>query len=232
MNTAYCGAQAGCACAAGVLAAKRPVLIVFDLDGTLTDSAALGRTLFKQVFLRMGFGEISDDMADSFNGPSAEEVCRMMGIGAERRAQYDRLIDEIEVELVHTMGRIYPGVHDMLAALAQHAHLAILTNGAQAYCEACVEHYGFAPYIERSAGFSSGVSKAMRIRQWARELCARCVIVVGDRRTDIDHARAAGAYAVGVTYGMGSREELAGADALCDTARQVTDACLRAMEDQ
>ena len=74
MNTTLFGARTADACGAGVLAVKRPVLIVFDLDGTLTDSAHLGRILFKRVFSRMGFGEISDALADSFNGPTADEV--------------------------------------------------------------------------------------------------------------------------------------------------------------
>ena len=119
----------------------------------------------------------------------------------------------------------------MLSDLARRAHLAILTNGSAAYCEACVAHYGFAPYIELSVGYAAGVTKAARIGMWARALGARRVIVVGDRCTDIDNARAAGAYAVGVTFGMGTREELSGADALCDTARQVTQACLRVIEE-
>lgn len=226
MNTALYSAPCADACSAGVLAMKRPVLIVFDLDGTLTDSAELGRMLFKRVFALMGFGEISDALADSFNGPSSDEVCRIMGI-EDRKAEYNRLIDEVEGALVRTCGKIYPGVHEMLAALAQHAHLAILTNGSPAYCAVCIEHYGFAPYISLSSGFASGVSKAMRIGMWERELGVRRVIVVGDRSTDIANARAANAYAVGVTFGMGSREELMDADELCDTAQQVTEACMR-----
>ena len=229
MNTTLFGAPVTDACGAGVLAAKQPVLIVFDLDGTLTDSAHLGRILFKRVFMQMGFGEISDALADSFNGPTADEVCRIMGIGPDRRAQYDRLIDEIEVELVHTIGRVYPGVHEMLADLSQCAHLAILTNGSAAYCAACVAHYGFAPYIELSAGYAVGVTKAARIGMWARALGAQRVIVVGDRCTDVENARLAGALAVGVTYGMGSRAELADADWLCDTPDEVRRACEEAI---
>ena len=225
MNEALYGARGAQACR--VQAIRRPVLIVFDLDGTLTDSAELGRALFKRVFARMGMGEISDALADSFNGPSADEVCRIMGVGPDRRAQYDRLIDEIEVELVRTTGKLYPGVHEMLAELALHAHLAVLTNGAPAYCAACLAHYGLEPYIGLSSGFAPGVTKAERIVQWARALGVRRVIAVGDRCTDIAHARAAGAFAVGVTFGMGSREELRDADALCDTARQVTQTCMR-----
>ena len=214
------------ACQAGILAMKRPVLIVFDLDGTLTDSCELGHLLFKEVFRRLGFGEISDELADSFNGPSSDEVCRIMGV-EDRKAEYNALIDEVETALVKSMGKIYPGILEMLAELAPHAHLAILTNGSPVYCKTCIEEYGFAPYISLQAGFASGITKAMRIGMWERELGARRTIVVGDRGTDISNARAANAYAIGVTFGLGTREELAGADILCDTAQQITEACMR-----
>ena len=220
----------GMNCQAGILAMKRPVLIVFDLDGTLTDSCELGHFLFKEVFRRLGFGEISDELADSFNGPSSDEVCRIMGI-EDRKAEYNALIDEVETALVRSMGKIYPGILEMLSELAPHAHLAILTNGSPVYCQACIEEYGFAPYIGLRAGFASGITKAMRIGMWERELGARRVIVVGDRSTDIANARAANAYAIGVTFGLGSREELAGADVLCDTAQQITEACMRVIQE-
>lgn len=226
MNTAFFDTGVLSGCMADVLAHKRPVLIVFDLDGTLTDSAALGRVLFKRVFALLGFGEISDELADSFNGPSSDEVCRIMGI-EHRKDEYNALIDEVETALVRSSGVVYPGTLEMLAALAPHAYLTILTNGSPAYCETCLTEYGFAPYIAKHSGFAPGVTKAMRIREWEQETGARRVIVVGDRKTDIDNARAAGAYAVGVTFGMGSAEELSGADALCGTMEQVKQACLR-----
>lgn len=227
MNEAqYLGVNA---CALHAMAMRRPVLIVFDLDGTLTDSAMLGRVLFKRVFALLGYGEISDELADSFNGPSSDEVCRIMGIGPDRKALYNQLVDTVEPQLVKEIGIVYPGTLQMLAELSQHATLAILTNGSDIYCRTCMESYGFAPYIALYSGFVSGVTKAERIGMWEREMHAQRVIVVGDRATDISNARAAGAYAVGVTYGMGSREELSQADILCDTTAQVTDACLNAM---
>ena len=122
-------------CAAYPMAKERPVLIVFDLDGTIADSAELARVLFRRVFALMGYGEISDELADSFNGPSADEVCRIMGIGPDRRPLYNQLIDEVETELVKTIGRMYPGMIEMLEALSRHAVLALLTNGAPVYCE-------------------------------------------------------------------------------------------------
>ena len=208
---------------------ERPVLIVFDLDGTIADSRELARQSYKHVFAQMGYGEITDELADSFNGPDADEVCRVMGIGPDRRALYDRLVDETDVALVRTVGRMFPGTDAMLAALSRRAVLAILTNGSHAYCEACIREFALAPLIALHSGFVSGVSKAQRIAQWERELSARRVIVVGDRCTDVQNARLAGALAVGVTYGMGSREELAGADCLCDTPDEVRRACEEAI---
>lgn len=226
METSCCGSlQLGTMMCA--MPMERPVLIVFDLDGTLTDSAELGRVLFKRVFEMLGFGVISDELADSFNGPSADEVCRVMGIEGEKRALYDQLLDAVEVQLVREIGVVYPGVIDMLEALKGRAAMAILTNGSQAYCEACVSEYGFAPYIDLHSGYVSGVSKSQRMLEWQTRLGARRIVVVGDRHTDIAYAREAGAYAIGVTYGMGSRAELADADCLCDTAHDVAMECLR-----
>ena len=102
-------------------AMERPVLIVFDLDGTIADSRELARQSYKHVFAQMGYGEITDELADSFNGPDADEVCRVMGIGPDRRALYDHLVDETDVALVRTVGRMFPGTDAMLAALSRRA---------------------------------------------------------------------------------------------------------------
>lgn len=219
----YCGAPAS---GIQVMAERQPVLIVFDLDGTLTDSRDLARLCYQRVFEQMGFGRISDALAESFNGPDADEVCRVMGVGPDRRAEYDRLVDEVTDALLGEAGRAFPGTADMLARLAPHAHLAILTNGTKRYCEACMQLFGFAPYIGLHSGFVSGVSKAQRMRMWAQELGVRRVIAVGDRATDVANARAAGAVAVAVTYGMGTREELQEADCLCGTADELAVRCL------
>ena len=206
------------------------MLIVFDLDGTIADSRLLARETYKRVFALLGYGQITDEQADSFNGPDADEICRVMNVTGEKRALYDRLVEESDIELVRSIGKIFPGVTDMLRALAPHACLAILTNGTTSYCEANMEAFCLWPYITLHSGFVSGVSKAQRISQWARETGARRVICVGDRGTDVINARAAGAVAVAVTYGMGEREELSGADYLCDTPGEVTTVCRRLIE--
>jgi len=213
----------------GVMEKKAPVLIVFDIDGTISDTVQLGRELFKQVFALLGYGVISDELADSFNGPSADEVCRVMGIGPDRRPLYNELLETIEDELVASIGRMYPGAAQMLEALAPHAVLALLTNGTQRYCETTIREFCLTPYISLHSGYFSGVTKAQRMQQWAAEIGARRIICVGDRSTDVANGKAVGALTIAVTYGLGSREELEGADVICDTTAQVTKACLRAI---
>ena len=81
-------------CGAYLRAAKHPALIVFDLDGTIADSRDMARESYKRVFAMMGYGMITDALADSFNGPDADEVCRAMGIGPDRPELYDKLVDQ------------------------------------------------------------------------------------------------------------------------------------------
>lgn len=214
---------------AGVYAAaqRRAMLIVFDLDGTISDSRELARESFKRVFALLGCGMISDEQADAFNGPDADEVCQAMGVTGERRALYGPLLDEVESGLFSSLAHMFPGTEQMIRALAPLAHLAILTNGSVAYCEESVRAFGLGPYLSRYSGYVSGISKARRIALWKDELHAERVAVVGDRHTDIENARKAGAVAVGVTYGMGDREELADADYLCDTPEALKRTLLR-----
>ena len=94
----------------------------------------------------------------------------------------------------------------MLSSLSDCATMAILTNGSQRYCEACIETFALSPYIALHSGFVSGVTKAQRIRQWQHELNAAVVIVVGDgyskrarggrlrRRRDLWHGQPGGAF--------------------------------------
>ena len=135
------------ACGAYLRTVSHPALIVFDLDGTIADSRELARESYKRVFALMGFGQITDELADSFNGPDADEVCRVMGIGKDRRALYDELVDQTDVELTRSRGRMFSGTSRMLSSLSDCATMAILTNGSQRYCEACIET--FAPVAAR-----------------------------------------------------------------------------------
>lgn len=153
-----------------------------------------------------------------------------MGIGKDRRALYDELVDQADVELTRSMGRMFSGTSRMLSSLSDCATMAILTNGSQRYCEACIETFALSPYIALTAGFRQRRDESTAHPPVAARIERGCRDRRGRRATDIQNARAAGAYAVGVTYGMGSREELSGADALCDSPQEVADCCRRLID--
>ena len=205
--------------------AKRGNLIVFDLDGTVVDSKTLHRLNYRRVFEQMGYGTLTDEEADRLNGPNGEEICRIMGVAPKLRAWYNTLYDESVRELVLRCGRMFPGMVRVLQRLSQTATLALLSNGSQAYCEANVQHFALNAWFARYTGYVDGMNKADNIRKWMLAYGQPRLMVVGDRAGDIRCAREAGAIAIGVTYGMGEREELKDADALCDTPEEILSVC-------
>jgi phosphoglycolate phosphatase len=53
--------------------------------------------------------------------------------------------------------------------------------------------------------------------------------MVGDRKFDIEGAKQAGVFSVGVSYGFGTLDELEsmGADCICDTPKQISELILQ-----
>lgn len=196
-------------------------MIVFDLDGTISDSYQLSIQACRQVFGRMGLPALPLDVIESFNGLSADEVCRAMGIGPERRSEFEAFWAEAEDEAVRRFARPFFGAMETLRALEGDASLCLLTNGSASYMSQTLQKFGMAHLFVRKAAFARGMTKADWICRWQKELCACRSLSVGDRETDVRAAHAAGALALGVTYGTGGVGELMEADALAGDMAEV-----------
>ena len=205
-------------------------LIVFDLDGTLADSYRLAVESLRRVFERLGFGDLPLGLLESLSGSTCDEVCRAMGIGPDRRAVYDRLLAEAEQEMAGRYAKLFYGAMDTLHALVAEASLCLLTNRTDSYMERTLGQFGISDLFVRRSAHVPGMSKADWIRRWRQELRAQRAMMVGDRRADIEQAHAAGALALGVTYGMGGIEELMEADALAGDLGEVLLLCRRFIE--
>jgi phosphoglycolate phosphatase-like HAD superfamily hydrolase len=192
----------------------QPPLIVFDLDGTLLDSAEMAVRCHIRVLAEMGLPPVSRDVLDSLNGPSVEEKCVMLGLPPERQDEMEAALVRAEAVLVPTQARLFPGVPDMLAALHGRAVLCLLTNGQPSYLRMVCEVTGIGAWFAEQAGYTRGITKAGRIRAWTEAHAAPRVLMVGDRPTDVASAHEAGALALGVTYGNGRPEQMHEADAL------------------
>jgi phosphoglycolate phosphatase len=196
-------------------------LVLFDLDGTLIDSEA-GITGSMMHALRALEVE-----------PPPLEVLRGW-IGPPLHASFPSVlgddVDRVDLAVRHYHERfdaigwrehtVYPGIADLLAELSRRGdRLAVVTSKVADQARRIVEHLPFGHLFE--AVFGPGPAtrtseKAALVGRAMDELggSARKTTMIGDRRFDIEGARANGARGIGVLWGFGQVGELreAGAD--------------------
>lgn len=212
--------------------ARRPVAVVFDIDGTLCDSFALGFGATNTVLARHGYAEI--DAAAYHAGCVYTTPSRLArhAVGGEDAAIGERLgadFDETYIALVDaSTAGFYPGIAPILAriAAADGAGLAALTNAAVLYGEAVLEANG----VREAFGSVHGADSVPKPKPHADGLLRvaadlgvppeRCVYV-GDAPSDGAAAVAAGyGGVVGVSYGSHAESVLVDTghfDVICPT---------------
>jgi len=200
-------------------------LVLLDLDGTLADPGggitaamahalgAMGAPTPDEEALRRWVGPpLSHAFAALLPDPTPDAVSRAVAL---YRARFER------VGLA--AARAYPGITDLLGAMTERGWtLWVVTFKSRQHAVSVTERLGIAPHLAGVTGASpEGPSDkpALIASILAREgVDPADAVVVGDRRHDVEGARANGAAALGVTWGFGSKSELerAGTDWLCD----------------
>ena len=197
-------------------------LVLFDLDGTLTDPADgiinCHRWALDQV------GMVIDDDVDlrTVIGPPAEEAHALLGVPQDRIAESTRLYRERFAVAGWLDDAPYPGIVELVDSLAASGRrLGVATMKLEPFAVRVLERVGLAPAFDVVSGSDSARTRASKhaVIQHALDRLERGpdgVIMVGDRRHDVEAARALGITSVGVAWGFGTIEELmaAGADAI------------------
>ncbi len=195
--------------------------ILFDLDGTLTDSfdGIAGGVLY-------ALGELGEQAPDKselkcFVGPPLLESFTKRFCGDERKAaQAVEFYREYYNDRGWKENKVYDGVEHTLAALkAAGKKLYVATSKPEIMSVRIIEHFGLNKYFDYVAGASLDKSRAEKAQviEYAIATCnidKRTAVMVGDRHFDIDGAKAVGIKSIGVLYGYGDEAELksAGAD--------------------
>ncbi len=211
--------------------------ILFDLDGTLTDPK-LGITSSVQYALRaLGIEEPSLDRLEPFIGPPlADSFREFYGLEGERLAT---AIDKYR-ERFATQGifenEIYPGIPQMLADLkAKGKKLAIASSKPTLFVEQILEHFEIGKYFDHVVGSNMDGTRGTKeevVEETLRQMLTvemtpaqkrDTVVMVGDRKFDIEGARAHGITSVGVLFGYAPEGELeeAGADYIVNSVRSL-----------
>jgi phosphoglycolate phosphatase len=194
--------------------------VIFDLDGVLVDSraaisGAMNRALAANGFsqrreaelyrfigppLAMGFAELTAEPADS------DAVVACVASYRERYAVSS---------LTETV--VFAGIPEALEELSRDHRLAVATSKAQLLAEPLLAALGLRERFEVVVGTDMTArveDKAATIGRALAALQAEGAVMVGDRSFDVVGAHAHGLPAVGVTWGIGSVDELAAADAI------------------
>lgn len=190
-------------------------IVLFDLDGTVSDSAPGILAALRFAFAENGLEPLDEQTERSLLGPPFYESLPPLIGGPER------LPDVIAAYRAH-YGQggmydttVYEGVADvMTAARAAGLQLAVATSKPERYAGPIVEHLGLAGYFQTIGGDEldgSRGTKALVIEEVLRRLGRpdpTNVLMVGDRSHDVEGARHHGIDTVGAAWGYGMPGEL------------------------
>ncbi|HXF81035.1 MAG TPA: phosphoglycolate phosphatase [Usitatibacter sp.] len=185
--------------------------VIFDLDGTLVDSAGEIHAALARTFDERGLEPLSSVEVERLIGrgvPSlVERALSMRGADA---ASVDEMVEAFEAHyarVVGTQAALFPGVLDGLRMLrAARCKLAVVTNKPRAFTEVLLARLSILEVFTAIVAGDDGVARKPAGDMLAAA-CARMgtkqgeTLMLGDSETDVRAARAAGCPVWCVPYG-------------------------------
>ena len=202
--------------------------VFFDLDGTLVDSAEGITRSVEFALEHFGIRPQSREELYSFIGPPlVDSFMRYCGFDRERAGEAVDVYRQRYATVGVHENTAYPGIHALLKELSQNGFICCLaTSKPEVFANIVVDDMGFRPYLKHIFGAELDDAEGRKRKQrtakdeviaYALEQLGSpdkaSVLMVGDRRHDIEGARANGIDSCGVLFGFGSREELENAGA-------------------
>ncbi len=198
-------------------------LVIFDLDGTLTDSADGIVASFRHALFSIGAAVPDGDLASRIVGPPMHITLHEMGLGehtdaaiAAYRADY--------TERGWSMNRTFEGIPALLADLrGAGVRLAVATSKAEPTARRILAHFGLESCFEVVAGATLDGSRSSKAEVLAHALeqlapLPQRVVMVGDRAHDVEGAAAHGIGTIVVGWGYGRGDFADGSAALVHVA--------------
>lgn len=195
-------------------------LIIFDFDGTLSDSKTSIVLTFQHACRELGYPVPEPEVIAPLIGlPLVEMFPRSLSPSQSRSAlgeeQIEALVQAyrgayIPIDRQHT--RLFDGVEAMLTSLGQYK-LAIATSKTQSGANASLTRSGLFPHFDLIVGHDTVARPKPNpdmIEHVLQELgvAPDKAVMVGDTHFDLEMADAAGVRALGVAWGMHGAEGL------------------------
>lgn len=184
--------------------------IIFDMDGTLWDSAKAVAESWTEVVAREYTPErvITEDEIKRVMGLTMDKLAAQIfpELSESRRLQLLDVCGREENEYLRTHGAIvYPKVEETFQRLKEKYHLYIVSNCQSGYIEAFLEYYGYGRYIEDIECYgNNGLVKGDNIRKVVERNYLTKAVYVGDIQGDYDASMQAGVEFIHAGYGFGT----------------------------
>ncbi len=207
--------------------------ILFDLDGTISDSSEGIYKCFQYALAELGKPVLTDAELRPFIGPPLSNTFEhSLGLTPEEARKGLSLFRERYGTKGKFENHMYKGVTELVYTLLQAGHLlGIATSKPEKYAREILEYFGLATYFPVIVGASMDDSFSnkkdimeLAIKQGkSRNPEIDHIYMIGDRSYDMHASKELGVTAIGVTYGFGTEKELldSGADYICHTPQEV-----------
>ena len=187
-------------------------LYLFDLDGTLVDSAADICGTIQQVLQASGRHDVSEALLRSYIGRHLIDLFTDLEFKPEAIDQMITDYRAIYTAAGHPNTTVYPGVADMLKTLGGLKSTA--TTKGTPTTRVILEKFGLIAYfnhVQGTDGFPAKpepdvIIKSLEIFGISPKEC----LMVGDAPSDMEAGRRAGVKTCAVRYGYGDLEAMAG----------------------
>lgn len=208
--------------------------VLFDLDGTITDSCAGILNCVKyalEAFNKEIPGE--EELLQFIGPPLVDSFQNFSGMSSEEAVQATAKYRERYGTVGLFENALYDGIDKVLAGLKEKGYLvALATSKPEEYSVRILEHFGIKDYFAEIVGSTldgTRDKKADVIREVFRRMqisdeMKKQVIMVGDRKHDILGAKECGIASLGVYYGFAPEGELeeCGADYIIREVKELS----------
>lgn len=195
--------------------------ILFDLDGTLSDSA---KGIINGVYFALqhfGIEVLDKSELYKFIGPPIfHSFTNFYGFDENKAKEAVKVYREYYGKTGLFENVLYDGIEKVLKSLsAAGKHLLVATSKPESYSITILKYFGVADYFEFIGGATMDGkigTKAEVIKHTLKEAGVSDIskaVMVGDRKYDVLGANEIGIDCIGVLYGYGDEDELLGAGA-------------------
>ena len=192
--------------------------VLFDLDGTLTDSGEGIINCAVFAMERLGIPVPPREELGVFVGPPLWDTFRQFGVPADRVDEAVEIFRSRYVPIGKFENTPYPGIREVLEVLrAQGRKLYVATSKPEVTAREILEHFDLSRYFTEICGASVDKTRSSKEDVIAYLLsldaCKEHSVMVGDTAFDVIGAAAHGIPTIGAAWGYGKTEDMVSAGA-------------------